>query len=212
MIKITYHGHSCFTIENDGYSIVLDPFTGVDGYPELSLKANEVCCSHEHHDHSYREAVELLPPKASPFKITEINSFHDPVGGAKRGPNIIRLFEAGGVKLAHFGDIGCSLKPEEKEMLRGLDCALIPVGGTFTLDAAQAKALMDELKPRTVIPMHYRLGNQGYGVLQELEEFTSLYEGSDYRIAQASGPIVINHGTVSQQSEGYNNLVVMKNI
>ena len=209
MIKLTYYGHSCFQMESGGYSIVLDPYTKVEGYKELSLEANAVCCSHEHGDHSFRDGVKIVPAGENPFKITEIQSFHDPEGGAKRGKNIIRIFEAEGTKLAHLGDIGCSLKPEEMEMLRGMDCILVPVGGTFTINAAEAKALMDELNPRTVIPMHYRRNGFGYGVLQELNEFVSLYEGGSRQIGEAKGPIVINHGTNGQQDEGYYNLVVM---
>jgi len=210
MMQITYNGHSCFTITSDHYSIVLDPYTGVEGYPELSLEANEIFCSHGHRDHAFTQAVKLLPQKDSPFKITEIHSFHDPEGGALRGQNTIRIFEAGGVKLAHLGDIGCTLKPEEKALLKGIDCIMVPVGGTYTIDAAQAKELMDELNPRTIIPMHYRSDGMGYGVLQDIKEFTDLYEGSGRMIASAGHTIVINHGTVGQQDEGYSNLVVMK--
>ena len=41
-------------------------------------------------------------------------------------------------------------------MLKHLDAILIPVGGYYTIDAAQAKAVVDDLAPRVVIPMHYR--------------------------------------------------------
>ena len=210
MVKITYYGHSCFMVESDGYSIVLDPYTGVEGYPELSLKANEVCCSHEHFDHNFKEGVELINGAENPFKITEIASFHDPEGGKLRGSNAIRIFEAGGVKLAHLGDIGCELKPEEKELLKELDCIMVPVGGTFTIDAAGAKKLMDELNPRTIIPMHYRSEGRGIDVLKDVSEFTRLYDGGTRMIAKAGSTIVINHGTVGQQSEGVSNLVVME--
>ena len=210
MVKITYYGHACFMIESDGYSIVLDPYTGVEGYPELSVKANEVCCSHEHFDHNFKEGVELISGSENPFKITEISSFHDPEGGKLRGSNTIRIFEAGGVKLAHLGDIGCELKPEEKELLKGFDCIMVPVGGTFTIDPLQAKALMDELDPRTIIPMHYRADGRGIPVLRDISEFTALYEGGNRMIAKAGPAVVINHGTVAQQSEGFSNLVVME--
>lgn len=210
MMQITYNGHSCFTIMSDRYSLVLDPYGPVDGYSVLKLEANEVYCSHEHHDHNNRDAVKLLEKGESPFRITEIQTFHDPEGGTLRGTNIIRIFEAGGVKLAHLGDLGCELKPEEKAQLTNLDCIMVPVGGTFTINASQAKALMDELNPRTIIPMHFRRGTEGFAVLQSIEEFTSLYEGSDRMIAVAGATIVINRGTVGQQSEGCSNLVVME--
>ena len=55
-----------------------------------------------------------------------------------------------------MGDIGCPLIREQKDLLKHLDAILIPVGGYYTIDAVQAKALADDLAPRVVIPMHYR--------------------------------------------------------
>lgn len=31
-MKLTWLGHACFLLEEDGYRIVLDPYTGVAGY------------------------------------------------------------------------------------------------------------------------------------------------------------------------------------
>ena len=52
-ISITWNGHSCFTIEKDGFSIVFDPYgpNTVPGRAPLSLTADLVLCSHEHGDH-----------------------------------------------------------------------------------------------------------------------------------------------------------------
>jgi L-ascorbate metabolism protein UlaG (beta-lactamase superfamily) len=33
---------------------------------------------------------------------------------------------------------------------------MIPVGGHYTIDAAQAKQVLDQLQPKVVIPMHYK--------------------------------------------------------
>ena len=61
-------------------------------------------------------------------------------------------------------------------MLKGLDVALIPVGGFFTIDAAQAAELVAEINPRIVIPMHYSNAEQGlgYDVIGPVEKFTEL--------------------------------------
>ena len=73
-----------------------------------------------------------------------------------------------------MGDIGCPLTREQKDLLKHLDAILIPVGGYYTIDAAQAKAVVDDLAPRVVIPMHYRSDHFGYPVIGRLEEFTGL--------------------------------------
>ena len=145
------------------------------GLAPLSLTADMVLCSHEHGDHGYTDAVTLKHSGTkNPFSITKIDTWHDPEQGALRGPNRIHILESDGLKIAHMGDIGCPLIREQKDLLKHLDAILIPVGGYYTIDAAQAKAVVDDLAPRVVIPMHYRSDHFGYPVIGRLEEFTGL--------------------------------------
>ncbi len=176
-MKITYFGHSCFLIESAGYRIVLDPFTDVPGYKALDVEAELCLCSHEHGDHAYRDGVRLSGKQlANPFKVTDLESYHDDAKGAKRGKNIIRILEAEGIRVAHFGDLGCEPNTAAKEILSGVDVALLPVGGTFTIDPAEAKALIEKLKPVMTIPMHYRSASSGFDVIASLEDFTKQFE------------------------------------
>ena len=126
-------------------------------------------------DHCYVQAVQIEEGGTSPFTVTEIPGFHDDAQGAKRGRNTMRIFEAEGLKVAHLGDIGCFPPEEDLEKLKGLDVCMIPVGGFYTIDAAQAKELTELLQPRVVIPMHFRQGDLGLGAIAELDAFTSLY-------------------------------------
>ena len=50
-MKLTWLGHACFLLEEQGYRIVLDPYEGVAGYPPLHTAAHAVFCSHHHFDH-----------------------------------------------------------------------------------------------------------------------------------------------------------------
>ena len=83
-MKLTWLGHACFLLEEDGYRIVLDPYTGVAGYPPLHIQAHAVFCSHGHFDHHATDCVELLPERESPFTVREVETFHDDRGGALR--------------------------------------------------------------------------------------------------------------------------------
>ena len=79
-ISITWNGHSCFTVEKDGFSIVFDPYgpNTVPGLAPLSLTADMVLCSHEHGDHGYTDAVTLRHSGTkNPFSITKIDTWHD---------------------------------------------------------------------------------------------------------------------------------------
>ena len=46
-------------------------------------------------------------------------------------------------RIAHMGDLGCELPKEQREMLKDLDVLMIPVGGYYTIDAAQARRLVE---------------------------------------------------------------------
>lgn len=178
-MKLTWLGHACFLLEQDGYTILLDPYAGVDGYPELSgrrLAVNKILCSHQHHDHNAVDQATVLPGAAPcPFAVRTVETFHDGEGGALRGGNTIHILTAGGVSVAHLGDLGHPLPAEQAAAIGPVDAALVPVGGYYTIDAKQAKAVCDALKPKCAVPMHYRFGPYGYPVLAEAEDFLSLW-------------------------------------
>lgn len=175
-MKITWLGHSCFIVESQGYQIVLDPYQdgSVPGFAPVRVEADQVLCSHGHGDHSGTECVSLRQGAASPFTVETIDTWHDDKNGAKRGPNTIHILSDGQCRIAHLGDLGCGLTSGQKDKLRRLTALLIPVGGFFTINAAQAKALVDELAPTVAIPMHYRGRGFGYPVIGKVDKFTKL--------------------------------------
>lgn len=178
-MKITWLGHSCFVLEEDGYRILTDPYEGVNGYPDLHAEAHAVFCSHDHHDHNYRKGVTLLPKRDCPFSIREIASFHDEARGALRGPNTIRCFTADGVTVCHLGDLGHLLNAEQVRKIGRADVLLIPVGGFFTIDPKQAKEVAEQLSPRCTVPMHYRDASCGLPEVGGVEPFLKQYAAAD---------------------------------
>lgn len=177
-MKITYHGHACFTVESAGYQIVLDPFKGVRGMADTSLKANEVICSHEHFDHNFREGVEITKAE-SPFEVKTLHVFHDDKEGALRGKNDITVMTAEGKTVVHMGDIGHFLTDEQIAFLGNVDVLLIPVGGFFTIDAKQAAAIVKSIAPKMIVPMHFRDGDIGLEPVGTVEEFIKLLDEAD---------------------------------
>lgn len=51
---------------------------------------------------------------------------------------------------------------------------MIPVGGYYTIDAAQARQLVEYVTPNVVIPMHYRGMGFGFDVLGSVNEYLGL--------------------------------------
>lgn len=129
-MKITWPGHSCFTLESQGYQIVLDPYQdgSVPGLTTVHIEADQVLCSHGHGDHCGTECVSLCQGVTSPFTIEIINTWHDDRNGAKRGSDIIHIVSDIQYHIAHLGDLGCNLTPEQIDKLHSLTALLIPVG------------------------------------------------------------------------------------
>lgn len=180
-MNITFLGHACFMLESAGYRIVIDPYK-LDCLPPLQSEAHAVFCSHGHFDHCYRDAVTLLPAKESPFTVTEIAAFHDEKGGTLRGSNLIRVFEAEGLRIVHAGDIGHPLSKEQLCAIGHADVLLIPVGGYYTVDAAGAKQIADAIGANTVVPMHYycpKTYGKRFSEIAPADDFLALYPDNE---------------------------------
>lgn len=174
-MRLIWNGHACFTLETAQGTLVTDPYGdgSVPGLSPVRLTADAVYCSHGHSDHNAAQLV-ALTGKDLTVSVEGLPTFHDDQKGALRGENVMRIFSAEGMRVAHLGDLGCPLTPEQKARLTGLDALLIPVGGYYTIDAAQAKAIVEELRPRVTVPMHYRGEGFGYDVISGVEDFLSL--------------------------------------
>lgn len=177
-MKITWLGHACFLLESGGYSVILDPCKGVPGVKNTAGEANAVYCSHMHFDHCHTAEIRIVDVNTSPFTVREIASFHDDANGTKRGANTIRALTAEGVTIVHLGDLGHPLSASQLAAIGKCDVLLLPIGGTYTLDIAQAKQVAEQLSPRVTVPMHYRRGAMGFEVLQTVEEFAAQYDAN----------------------------------
>lgn len=160
-MKIQYLGHSAFLLELGGVRIVTDPYGDV-GFPMPHVRADAVTVSHSHYDHCNVGAVETsrVLQAAGEYRIGDVRIVakeysHDDAGGKKRGKTLVFRFEAEGLSLVHFGDIGEPATHRMKEEIGGMDVMLLPVGGHYTIDAAEAKRYTELFRPSFVIPMHY---------------------------------------------------------
>jgi len=174
-MKITWFGHSCFKIDSQDASLVIDPYApnSVPGLKPLHLQADLVLNSHRHDDHYCPQAVTVRMEHPGVFSISHLDTYHDDVQGAARGTDRIHIISAEGLRLAHLGDLGCDLTADQAQALTGLDVLMVPVGGHFTIDGDQAFRIAERLKPRSVIPMHYRGEGFGYEVITTVDRFLS---------------------------------------
>lgn len=172
-MKIKWLGHSCFLLTStSGIRVLTDPFDGTVGYALPSVEVDIVTTSHDHFDHNYVKTVKgsfvhMSKPGKSVkdgVEITGVAAFHDEVNGAKRGKSIIYKFTMDGVNVCHCGDLGHIPSPEQVDEIGRVDVLLVPVGGTYTVDAAGACEVVKLLKPSVIIPMHYKTEALGFPI------------------------------------------------
>ncbi len=166
MLQIRWHGHACFELTND-LTIVTDPHDGKSiGLPPPSVAGDIILVSHDHFDHNSVKSVEKEGAKIvaddrkrtiSNVQINGFMSYHDESKGEKRGKNIIFKFNYDGITFCHLGDLGHELDEKTAEQIGDIDILFIPVGGTYTIDSKQAWNVVNMIKPKITIPMHYKL-------------------------------------------------------
>mgnify|MGYP001369154958 CR=1 FL=1 len=193
---IKWLGNSCFLVTStDGKRILIDPFSrrwareDRYGLREPRIPADIVLVTHEDNDHN---ALDIVPgsffvvrgnlPEQEIFgvKVTAINTFHGVVNGTIVKDNSVFIFTIDGLSFCHMGDFFAYKHRNQPEKIKGVDVLMIPVGGRFSLDWAGAWEVIDNLKPKIAIPMHYdEFGHRGDllsvdGFLQGHDDVTRL--------------------------------------
>ena len=190
-MKIQYLGHSCFKLtESTGTTIITDPYKGIGYELPKGLKADAVTVSHSHFDHNHVKAIGGHPRvldkegfyELPGVEITGIKSYHDTQGGRQRGENIIYQFRMDGLEVCHLGDLGEECSSELLEMILPVNILLIPVGGTYTVDAELAKEYVDRIMPEIVIPMHYKTRSLNLD-LDKADAFLDLFDDEETEIS-----------------------------
>jgi L-ascorbate metabolism protein UlaG (beta-lactamase superfamily) len=166
-MKVKWLGHASFLITSDkGVKIITDPYKsgGPLKYADIKGPADIVTVSHEHGDHNYTAIIEGNPQiikgakqtEAKGIKFNGIATFHDDNKGQARGANTIFCFEVDGVHVCHLGDLGHRLSDQEVGQIGKVDILLTPMAGFFTMDAGVATEVSNKIKPKVIIPMHFK--------------------------------------------------------
>ena len=166
-MKIKWLGHACFLITSEaGIKIITDPYVTGDTikYGKITETAAIVSVSHDHFDHNNASAVRGKPEvvkgagkvQVKGIEFKGVSGYHDETEGSKRGNNIMFSFAVDGIRVGHLGDVGHQLSHNQASELGSIDILLIPVGGYYTIDARIATQVSNQLKPRVIIPMHFK--------------------------------------------------------
>lgn len=165
-VEIEWCGHSYFLLRAGSRTLAVDPHDGGSmNIDTCRVAADYVISTHNHFDHNAFEVasgpgtrvVKWRPGLHNllPFTVEGRRLYHDKARGRLRGEVVAYKIRVEDLTIVHLGDLGHLLEGEDLEWVRGVDMLMIPVGGTYTIDAQEAWRIVEESKPRLVVPMHY---------------------------------------------------------
>jgi L-ascorbate metabolism protein UlaG (beta-lactamase superfamily) len=168
---VEFFGHNFFQITSSkGTRIITDP-VAPGMYPTPSVTPHAITVGREHPNHNY---VEIAPNKPVILRglgnygaewnkisttvgdvlIYSVPVYQQQFGNALKGAAFV--FDLGSLCIAHLGDLAHKLTDEQIKAFGKVDIAMIPIGGTFTMPPDTAREVLQQLKPKVAIPMHYR--------------------------------------------------------
>ncbi len=184
--------HACVLVSFKGITVYFDPWK----LPENPPKADMVLVSHEHYDHLSPESIKKISKPETVIvsnsksasklsgkaKIIEVGDSIEILGleiSTVQAYNIGKPFHPKGLgqgyvvsfgseKLYHAGDT--DFIPEMKS-LKGISCAFLPIGGTYTMNIKEAAQAANSFFPEIVVPIHY---NVVEGTRADPQMFSSL--------------------------------------
>lgn len=156
-MEIQFKGHACFLLKSENnIKIITDPWSGIK-----PVEAEIVTISHQAPTHNATALATGNPHILNwpgEYEIKGIAMTGIAADDLKnKSENIIYLFFIDQIKICHLGDFNLKLTSELLDQIGNIDILLLPVGGQNALDAEKAKTVVDEIDPRIVIPMHYKM-------------------------------------------------------
>jgi L-ascorbate metabolism protein UlaG (beta-lactamase superfamily) len=204
---LQWYGHSSFLIHSGSQTkVVADPNFNVTP----GIQADAVTVSNDHFTHNNTGAVQgnpvILrgitfkqtwnPVRTSVKDITIVNipSQRSQSWGAIA--NSIFVYEMGSLCLAHLGNIGHLLTPEQIKVLQHVDVMMTPIDAMTNLGFEDIIKVVEQVKPPIVIPMHYDVARQA--------ELFATFAQAHYPVKQINGSqLTLNRGMLPKSTEVY---------
>jgi L-ascorbate metabolism protein UlaG (beta-lactamase superfamily) len=202
IVTISFLGHASFEIESPGGVRAVTDYNGVnipEDPPDIATM-NHAHSTHFtlHPDpripivlHGWREngVVPNFDVVRGDMRVTNLpTNIRDGMGGTEEYGNSIFVFETAGLCIAHLSHLHHLLEPEDLAALGHIDIVMVAVDGLYTMSQQDAAAVVEQIQPRVVLPMHYFTRNV-------LDEFLDLERGK-YAIDVREKPVM----TISRET------------
>jgi len=168
---IEFFGHNFFQITSSkGTKIITDP-VAPGFYPTPEVTPHAITVGREHSNHNYVAIAKNKPvilrglrnfgsewskisTTVGDVLIYSVPIYQQQFGNALKGAAFV--FDLGTLCIAHLGDLSHKLTEEQVKAFGKVDIVMIPIGGTFTMPPDTAREVLNQLKPKIAVPMHYR--------------------------------------------------------
>jgi L-ascorbate metabolism protein UlaG (beta-lactamase superfamily) len=205
-MQITWYGHAAFRLTPDttGPSVICDPYTpeGV-GYRPIGESADLVIISSDDDSaHCRADLIPGAPAVLNALTVAQTGGAAEAAGLHVRaieaaewdhhpehevpGQNGMYRFEMDGIRVAHMGDVGNPLTPAQMAFFEDVDVLLALAGGYLTIELPDLMALIGKVRPKLIIPMHFRTLTYKPRNTMWIESFLSYFEEKDVDFACAS--------------------------
>jgi L-ascorbate metabolism protein UlaG (beta-lactamase superfamily) len=175
-VKLQWFGHASFKITEGSTVIYIDPWKLKDAMHDATI----VLISHSHYDHysagdikkvsgaqtkligagdviKKEDKGEILKPGQSievgAIKLTGVPAYNPAKEFHPKGNNWLGfVIEIGGKRIYYAGDTD---RTPEMDALKNIGLALLPIGGTYTMNATEAAEATKTFKPKSAVPYHW---------------------------------------------------------
>jgi L-ascorbate metabolism protein UlaG (beta-lactamase superfamily) len=106
-------------------------------------------------------------------------------GGTRYNGNSIFVFDTAGLCIAHLSHLHHTLTPIHLAELGAIDVVMAPVDGAFTLNQEQILEVLQQIKPKIVIPMHIFTGERLEKFLARAADFYTVRRAPNPRLVLA---------------------------
>ncbi|MBU3918815.1 MBL fold metallo-hydrolase [Patescibacteria group bacterium] len=171
-MEIYWHGQACFEIRSlsaDSKTktrTIIDPYSNSIGLKLPLLGADLLLMSHNNEENNNIFAVKDNPfviqgPGEYEVKDVFVNGFFASRKQEDKkdlGRITVYIIEAEGIKICHLGEFSQKeLLSEQLDKVGDVDILMIPVGGKYTIDGVEAQKIANQIEPKIIIPMNYKI-------------------------------------------------------
>ena len=195
-VRLTFLGHASFLIETAGG---VSAITDYNGYNRASGPPTVVTMNNAHGTH-FTNDVEpgvahvlrgWVPGgglaehdlTVADLRVRNVPTSVRGRAGAETNSNSIFVFEAEDLCIAHLGHLHHRLEDDHLAEMGIIDVLLVPADGMWTLPHAAAAAVVDQVRPSVVIPMHYFGRSVLDGFLAELSPEWEVVEAASATVS-----------------------------